>query len=548
MQVSLVAIAKNEGRFLPEWLAHYIAIGVDHIFLFDNDSSDRTSEIVRAAGRKFPITYVRWPTPLNRSPQVAAYNYALKRLVRASAWVCFFDCDEFLVLREDATIQTFLARYDASVGALAVNWLSLGSSGRRDSDYELVTEAFRQGGEREWRNNKHFKTIARVDRLTRMGVHCGDLKFGSYIHPDGEPVCMPQRRGVAARVDHSLAQLNHYQVKSKSDFEAKIRRGRAGKKPTDPSRFRQNGDAVFASLDQNTIEYGEIDATREKRRAALAAIKEEIAAPIQPNSRRFRRPGYGAWALRRQSTPSAVPERIMPSLWSFPSFASLVRMGGARRRPISVFSHVRSQLPGFQVGIVFDVGANVGQTLAILTRSAPHAVIYAFEPVTAAYRKLLIQAEGRSNIHCVNAALGARSGTVPMSSLGTKTSNRIIDARSAGQSEQAIMMTGCDFCAEQEIKHISYLKVDTEGHDLDVLIGFRRLLENGGVDLIEIEAGINPGNGWHVPLHEFTGFLHPLGYRIFQFYDQKFEKAEPVLRRANVAFISGQLASRFGRK
>ena len=235
-------------------------------------------------------------------------------------------------------------------------------------------------------------------------------------------------------------------------------------------------------------------------------------------------------------------------LWRFPLFAPLARMAGARRKPVNLFRHIRSELPGFQVRVVFDVGANVGQTLAILTRSAPDADIYAFEPVTAAYRKLLIQAKGRSNVHCVNAALGASSGTVLISSFGTKTSNRILNARSSAQSEQAIMMTGGDFCAERGIDRISYLKVDTEGHDLDVLIGFRNILDNGGVDLIEIEAGINPGNSWHVPLHEFTGFLHPLGYRIFQFYDQKFEKTEPVLRRANVAFISDQLASRFSRK
>lgn len=294
MRVSLVAIAKDEGRFLPEWLAHYIAIGIDHIFLFDNESSDRTGEIVQAAARQFPITYVPWPSPFNRSPQVAAYNYATKRLLRGYSWVCFFDLDEFLVLREDTTIHSFLARYDASVGALAVNWLSFGSSGRRDSDYDLVTEAFRLGSERKWRNNKHIKTIARVDQLRRMGVHCADLKSGSYIHPDGEPVSMPQRLGVAARIDHTLAQLNHYQVKSKSDFEEKMRRGRAGKKPSDPSRFRTNGDVLFASLDKNTTEYSDIDATREQRQAALAAIKEEIAAPVQSDRRRFRLRGYRA--------------------------------------------------------------------------------------------------------------------------------------------------------------------------------------------------------------------------------------------------------------
>jgi hypothetical protein len=109
-----------------------------------------------------------------------------------------------------------------------------------------------------------------------MGVHYAELKSGAYIHPNGEPLLMPARLGVAAQIDHSLAQVNHYQVKSKSDFDEKIRRGRAGKKPNDPSRFRQNGDIVFRSLDRNSVEYSDIDATRPQRQAALSAIVDAM--------------------------------------------------------------------------------------------------------------------------------------------------------------------------------------------------------------------------------------------------------------------------------
>src|SRR4051794_14950598 len=185
MTVCLVAIAKNEARFLPEWLAHYVALGIDRIFLFDNESTDATAEIVEAAAAQYPITCLRWPTPLDRSPQVAAYRYAIRKLIGGYHWVCFFDCDEFLVLRIDPDIHTFLARYDPNVGALAINWLTFGSSGKQESDYGLVTETFRRGSERNWRNNKHFKTIARTSRIEKMGVHYAELSSGAYIHPNG---------------------------------------------------------------------------------------------------------------------------------------------------------------------------------------------------------------------------------------------------------------------------------------------------------------------------------------------------------------------------
>jgi hypothetical protein len=37
-------------------------------------------------------------------------------------------------------------------------------------------------------------------------------------------------------------------------------------------RFRQNGEAVFRSLDRNSVEYTDIDATRPQRQAAMAVI------------------------------------------------------------------------------------------------------------------------------------------------------------------------------------------------------------------------------------------------------------------------------------
>ena len=38
---------KNEGKFLNEWLDHYISEGVEHFYLIDNGSTDNTPEIVK---------------------------------------------------------------------------------------------------------------------------------------------------------------------------------------------------------------------------------------------------------------------------------------------------------------------------------------------------------------------------------------------------------------------------------------------------------------------------------------------------------------------
>ncbi|HWT29540.1 MAG TPA: glycosyltransferase family 2 protein [Propylenella sp.] len=285
MSVCLVAIAKNEAKFLVEWLAHYLSLGVDHIFVFDNDSTDGTAAILDVAARSRGVTRVPWPSREGESPQITAYNHALRRHVAGFEWVCFFDCDEFLVLNQDPDIHAFLGRFDLTVGAVAINWLTFGSGGKLTSDYELVTETFRTGAPARAGNNRHIKTIARAACVQRMGIHDCVLSRGRYIHPDGEPLVMPRKRGIATRIDHSLAQLNHYQIKSKADFEGKVLRGRAGKATNDPTRYRADPDKLFRKLDRNKQVYTSIDRNKAEREAVMAALNREIAAARQLSPR-----------------------------------------------------------------------------------------------------------------------------------------------------------------------------------------------------------------------------------------------------------------------
>ncbi len=215
-------------------------------------------------------------------------------------------------------------------------------------------------------------------------------------------------------------------------------------------------------------------------------------------------------------------------------------------RGVCLITDIRRWLPKTTISTIFDVGANTGQSARTFRAAFPQACIFCFEPVPATFERLRQRIGHDSACRCFQLAFGASGGLARVVQEGDSSRFRMAPAPTPPPHHDETppvlvpVATLDAFCAEHRIDHISLLKVDTEGQDLDVLRGAAALLADQRVDLIEVEAGIDPDNPLHVSLHEFTAFLEPLGYRVFGFYDQIDEwlRREPQLRRVNVVFIA----------
>ena len=201
-------------------------------------------------------------------------------------------------------------------------------------------------------------------------------------------------------------------------------------------------------------------------------------------------------------------------------------------------------LPGFVPTLVFDVGANVGQSAVRFRAAYPDVDLHCFEPVHETYRVLSASLANDPRAHCHEIALGSQSGAARVHHGGSSDRARIDvtgvhDAKAATVSVDTL--TG--FCAARGISGISYLKVDTEGHDLEVLRGGESLLADGSVDVVEVEAGMSPDNRLHVPYADLVHYLEGFGYRLFGLYEQvpEWPTGRPQLRRTNPVFISPEL-------
>lgn len=215
-----------------------------------------------------------------------------------------------------------------------------------------------------------------------------------------------------------------------------------------------------------------------------------------------------------------------------------------QRRVPEVFSRIRRRISRWKPEVIFDVGANAGQSAQQYSTVFPNAVIHSFEPVPATYARLVKNTRNLPKVTAHNWALGSTEGTARMAMAGFSTDNTIRAATDevAETDVEVTLRRGDKVLAALGIDRVSFLKIDTEGHDLEVLAGFGDALSK--IDFVQVEAGMNAYNTTHRPFQEFVDYLIPRDFLLFFIGDQKLEfklGGRPVLRRANPVFIASRL-------
>lgn len=204
---------------------------------------------------------------------------------------------------------------------------------------------------------------------------------------------------------------------------------------------------------------------------------------------------------------------------------------------------LRRIVPQFQPQVIFDVGANVGQTSLRFNSLWPDADIYAFEPVTATHEKLRQAVAGRSKVHCVRMALSDQVGQADIhiaSDSVQSTFNPTLPQPGAlsGKTETVHMTTAEQWCESNGIAQIDFLKVDAEGHDLHVLRGAAALFERQKVGPVLVEIHL----GTHVDptLEAIRSWLEPYGFVPSGIYDLQGFASKKILW-ANFLFLPSRM-------
>ena len=255
--LAVVAIMKNEAPYVKEWIDYHLSAGVDHFYIYDNDSPDNLKEVLQPYIDAGIVTYTFYP---GKCRQMEAYIDAVHRFRFFSRYMAWIDADEFIFPQNNKSVvevadEIFNAYPNA--GGIAANIMTFGSNYQKKADYSKgVLERFTRRAEDDWGKN-NVSTIANPRKVKVFVNPHFAVYFEGFINVNEEGKLVPLSTNKPPTVNKIV--MNHYHTKSFEEYEKKVKRGNA-------DHFVSNYDIKnFDDRDRNEVFDDSILAYRENR-------------------------------------------------------------------------------------------------------------------------------------------------------------------------------------------------------------------------------------------------------------------------------------------
>jgi FkbM family methyltransferase len=172
--------------------------------------------------------------------------------------------------------------------------------------------------------------------------------------------------------------------------------------------------------------------------------------------------------------------------------------------------------------LIFDVGANDGRTILRWRRHLPATRIYAFEPVESTFATLTERTASLSHVKLFKLALGAspERRNIYLHERGSAMNSFYADRTNTDATEEVQVDTLDAILDREKVGRIQLLKIDAEGHDLEVLKGATNALRDARFEFIQVEAGFDIPGKTDANLWDFNALLRPFGYYLYAITNQ----------------------------
>lgn len=225
---AVCAIFKNEAPYFKEWLEFNHLVGVEHFYLYDNNSEDDYRPILQPYIDSGLVTLTPWP---HNQKQMECYMDCIEKFASETKWLGFIDIDEFIVPKSTENLYGFLQPFEKNRGSVLIYWRLYGTSGRMDRDLNsLVAEDFTVCWPKYCDIGKCFYNTAYGFDPASGNTNGMHHRFWANQHGKDLPpvncfgkVSVPGRE-VAKAADFPI-QINHYFTKSWKEYAMKKSKG-----------------------------------------------------------------------------------------------------------------------------------------------------------------------------------------------------------------------------------------------------------------------------------------------------------------------------------
>jgi glycosyl transferase family 2 len=233
---SVLSTMKNEGPFILEWVAHYKALGFDHIVVCTNDCEDTTVEILQHL-QKMGLVRHHATTVGAGGIQRSALRQARKIPgIKNADWVFVTDADEFLNIHVgDGSVRALVEHSGKNIDMISIPWRIFGPKNIFMFHDRPVKQQFNlaeAGFDKNPEAGKFVKTLfTNPKQYKRVGLHMPvphpEHGFPPHCMLPGGKLYLRKGRRTKNPPVFQYAQVNHYALRSAESFLIKRARGRA---------------------------------------------------------------------------------------------------------------------------------------------------------------------------------------------------------------------------------------------------------------------------------------------------------------------------------
>ena len=262
-QVAICAIGRLENRYAVEWLEHYKRLGVDHIFIYDNN---RISDGELFADVLQPYIEAGFVEIIYFDGlQKDAYEKCYRDHSGDYEWIGFFDFDELVCIEDGRDIHDFMDTYEADV--VSLNWMTMTDNGLTHYDERPMAERFIEGTDESFAINRHVKSFVRsgINGISFNDPHIPNapaLQCENVLHERIEQI------PVQPKAIHDVAYIKHYNTKTAEEWATLKMR-----------RLSPCGDEYNREMKAKNVDYFFSINERTPEKEAILGVKKKVSKP-----------------------------------------------------------------------------------------------------------------------------------------------------------------------------------------------------------------------------------------------------------------------------